>query len=155
MKYDLIFYLSKKTSYCEKALKKALSKIGGEANRITSATTPVTLGEEVTHSLKLCPLTVIIGGFNSDYDDNLATVLSRVFSTSKLTLSNMRKLSCDSGAQGYIVRDKSQILLALPDSPAAITQMISDDLLEYMKEKLSSENEEQRIVNGERRTENS
>ena len=110
MKYDLIFYLSKKTSYCEKALKKALNNIGGEARRITAATTPVALGEEVANSLRLCPLAVIIGGFNSDYDDNLATVLSRVFSNSKLTLSNMRKLSADNGTQGYIVRDKNQSL---------------------------------------------
>ena len=149
MKYDLIFYLSKKTSYCEKALKKALNNIGGEARRITAATTPVALGEEVANSLRLCPLAVIIGGFNSDYDDNLATVLSRVFSNSKLTLSNMRKLSADNGTQGYIVRDKNQILLALPDSPEAITQMLSDDLLRYMEEKLSPENREQRTVNGE------
>jgi len=148
MKYDLIFYLSKKTSYCEKALKKALKEIGGEAYHITSATTPVALGEEVAHSLKLCPLTVIIGGFNSDDDDNLATVLSRVFSNSKLTLSNMRRLNCDSGAQGYIVRDKNQILLALPDNPGDITQMCGEKLLNYIAEKTAPENGERITENG-------
>ena len=105
MKYNLIFYLSKKTSYCEKALKKALAPIGGEAHLITSATTPVDLGTQVSRSLRICPLTVIIGGFISFEDDNLRVVLSRVFSNSKLTLENMRKLRTDGGNEGYIVRD--------------------------------------------------
>ena len=140
MKYNLIFYLSRKTSYCEKALKKALSPIGAEAHQITSATTPVELGAQVSRSLKLCPLTVIIGGFNSFEDDNLRVVLSRVFSNSKLTLDNMRKLSTESGSEGYIVRDKNQILLALPDSPDDITEICSEELQEYIGSKLSKEN---------------
>ena len=143
MKFNLIFYLSRKTSYCEKALKKALAPIGGEAHRIPSATTPVELGAQVSRGLRLCPLIVIIGGFNSFEDDNLRVVLSRVFSNSSLTLENMRKLSAKSGSEGYIVRDKNQILLAFPDSPDDITEMCSEELLEYIGSKLSS-------VNGER-----
>ena len=137
MKYNLIFYLSRKTSYCEKALKKALAPIGGEAHRITSATTPVELGAQVSRGLRLCPLTVIIGGFNSFEDDNLRVVLSRVFSNSSLTLENMRKLSAKSGSEGYIVRDKNQILLAFPDSPDDITAMCSEELLGYIDSKLN------------------
>ena len=140
MKYNLIFYLSKKTSYCEKALKKALSPIGGEAHQITSATTPVDLGTQVSRSLRICPLTVIIGGFNSFEDDNLRVVLSRVFSNSKLTLDNMRKLSTERGSEGYIVRDRNQILLAFPDSPDDITEMCGEELLDYIGSKLSKEN---------------
>ena len=140
MKYNLIFYLSRKTSYCEKMLKKALAPIGGEAHQITSATTPVELGTQVSRSLRLCPLTVIIGGFNSFEDDNLRVVLSRVFSNSKLTLDNMRKLRTDGGNEGYIVRDKNQILLAFPDSPDDITEMCSEELLKYIGSKLSSVN---------------
>ena len=141
MKYNIIFYLSKKTSYCEKALKRSLTAISGEAHNITSATTPVALGEEVAHSLKICPLTVIIGGFHSDEDDNLATVLSRVFSNSPLTLDNMRKLSAESGSAGYIIRSKNQILLALPDEPADIEAMCSEKLLSFIDEKLTPQNE--------------
>ncbi|MEE3492608.1 hypothetical protein [Ruminococcus sp.] len=137
MKYNLIFYLSRKTSYCEKALKKALAPIGGEAHLITSATTPVELGAQVSRSLKLCPLTVIIGGFDSFEDDNLRVVLSRVFSNSALTLDNMRKLSAESGSEGYIIRDKNQILLSFPDSPEDITEMCGEELLEYIDSKLN------------------
>ena len=137
MKYDLIFYLSKKTSYCEKALNKALRTIGGEPHRISSATVPTALGEEVARALKTCPMAVIIGGFNSYDDDNLTTVLSRVFSNSTLTLENMRKLVAG-GKEGYIIRCKNQILLALPDDPEAIGAMCTEELLAYIEEKLSA-----------------
>lgn len=144
MKYDLIFYISKKTSYSEKAVKKRFLTIDGEANRIVCATTPTMLGEEVAHSLKLCPLTVIVGGLSADGDDNLATVLSRVFSNSGLSLKNMRSLSADSGAAGYIIRYRSQILLALPDNPEDIEEMCSDDLLRFIVQKIApTANQEQ------------
>ena len=67
-------------------------------------------------------------------------MLSRVFSNSALTLDNMRKLSAESGGEGYIVRDKNQILLSFPDSPEDITEMCSEELLEYIGSKLSSVN---------------
>ena len=135
MKYDLIFYISKKTGYCEKRLRKRLAEIDAQPNRIVSATSPTELGEEVAHSLRLCPLAVIVGGLRSTEDDNLATVLSRVFSNSALTLDNMRKIT--SGATcGYVVRCRNQMLLALPDSPDDIEAIISDDLLRYISEKL-------------------
>ena len=139
MKYDLIFYISKKTSYCERAVRKSLKSIGGEAHRVVGATTPIELGEEVSHSLRICPMAIIIGGLGSDYDDNLATVLSRVFSNSSLTLDNMRRLSSQSGAVGYIIRYRSQILLALPDSPEDIEELFSGELLSYIGDKLSAQ----------------
>ncbi len=141
MKYNLVFYLAKKTSYCEKAVKKALSAIDGEAYRIAAATSPVMLGDEVTRSLRTCPLTVIVGGLSAQGDDNLATVLSRVFSNSGLSLENMRRLSADGAEQGYIVRYKSQILLALPDHPAMIEKLCSDELLTFISEKLKPKKE--------------
>ena len=135
MKYDLIFYISKKTGYCEKRLCRRLSSIGAEPNRIVSATSPTELGEEVTHGLRLCPLVIIVGGLRSLDDDNLENVLSRVFSNSALTLDNMRKITAGS-LRGYVVRCKGQMLLALPDSPDAIDEILSDDLLRYIEEKL-------------------
>lgn len=137
MKYHLIFYISKKTSYSEKAVKKRLNTIGGEAHRIVNATTPALLGEEVGRGLRTCPLTVIVGGLGSVGDDNLATVLSRVFSNSSLSLNNMRRLTNENGATGYVIRYKNQILLALPDSPEDIEELCSDELLSYISEKAS------------------
>lgn len=137
MKYDLTFYIAKKTGYCEKRLKRIMMAIGFEPNRIVSATSPTMLGEEVTHSLRLCRLAVIIGGLHSPDDDNLATVLSRVFSVaSGISLKNMRKLPLSSGVEGYIIRYKTQMILALPDNPDDIEQMLTGDVLDYISQKL-------------------
>ena len=138
MKYDIIFYISKKTSYCEKKLTKALSQTGAEKNRVIYAVSPTELGDEVCESLRLCPLTVIIGGLSSIDDDNLAVVLSRVLSNSGLTLNHMRKITASSGHKGYIIRYKNQILLALPDSPDDIEEILSDSLVKYIEEKVKS-----------------
>lgn len=135
MRYDLIFYLSKKTGYCEKRIRSLMKKADGELHGVCSASEPTVLGEKVCDSLRSCPLAVIVGGLRSADDDNLSTVLSRVLSNSGLTLENMRKLTAPSGEQGYIIRYKSQILLALPDSPDDIESMLGDNLLEYIKEK--------------------
>jgi len=136
MKYDLIFYIAKKTGYCEKRLRRILSTIGCEPHRIVSATNPPMLGEEVTHSLRICRLAVIVGGLRSLDDDNLATVLSRVFSIAGIPLSNMRRLTYGE-SEGYLIRYKSQMILALPDNPDDIEAMLSEDVLAYLKEKLS------------------
>ena len=135
MKYDLVFYIAKKTGYCEKRLRAVLKPISASANRIVSASSPTALGEEVTHGLRLCPMVIVVGGLSSCDDDNLATVLSRVFSNSSLTLDNMRKLTADS-AQGYVIRCRSQMLLALPDDPDDIEALITPDLLRYIEEKI-------------------
>lgn len=135
MKYDLIFYISKKTGYCEKRLRSILKGIDAEPNRVVSATSPVELGEEVTHSLRICPLVMIVGGLRSMEDDNLENVLSRVFSNSTVTLDNIRRITAGASV-GYIIRCKNQILLALPDDPDDIEAMLSNDLLKYIEEKI-------------------
>lgn len=137
MKYDLIFYLAKKTGYCEKRLKPRLLSIGAEPHRIVSATSPVRLGEEVTHSLRLCQLVVIVGGLRSTYDDNLAVVLSRVFSNSGISLEHMRKLTAEGAGEGYIIRYQSQMILALPDEPDDIERLVDEKLLSYIRDKLA------------------
>lgn len=132
MKYDILFYLSKKTAYCEKQVKKAFEKIDFNIRTVNSSVTPINLGEQVCNSLKYCNIVVIIGGLYLNDDDNLSVVLSRVMSSSGLTLSNMRKLNFNNQS-GYIIRYKNQIILALPDNPSAVENMLSEDLLDYIK----------------------
>ena len=136
MKYDLIFYIAKKTGYCEKRVRKVLASIGGESHRIVSATSPTALGKEVTHSLRICPIAVIIGGLHSPDDDNLATVLSRVFSIAGISLKNMRKFKAESGTEGYIIRYQSQMILALPDDPDELESMLTEEVLDYIRKKI-------------------
>lgn len=132
MKYDILFYKSRKTSYCEKAVKNRLKKIDFEKNRVISRITPVNLGETLCESLKLCNCVVIVGAFSKNDSENLVTVLSRALSTSSLTLNNVKKLK-GVITDGYIIRYGKQIVLAMPDNPSEIEYLLSDAFLEYLK----------------------
>ena len=132
MKYDVLFYKSRRTSYCEKSLKSRLDKIQLSANRIIASVAPTKLGETLCESLTLCNLVILIGGFSKNDSENLVTVLSRAMSNSGLTLSNTRKLR---GAvnDGYMIKYDKQIIIALPDNPPEIEFLLSDKVIEYLK----------------------
>lgn len=132
MKYDILFYKSRKTSYCEKAVKNRLNKIGFEKNRVISRIAPINLGETLCESLKLCNYVVIVGAFSKNDSENLVTVLSRALSTSSLTLNNVKKLK-GVITDGYIIRYGKQAILAMPDNPSEIEYLLSDPFLEYLK----------------------
>lgn len=132
MKYDILFYKSRKTSYCQKALKKKLSEINMNVNRIIASVAPTKLGETLCESLTLCNCVVIIGGFSINDDENLSTVLSRAMSNSGLNLNNVRKLK---GAiyDGYVIKLNKQMIIALPDNPDEIEFLLNDCFLTYVR----------------------
>lgn len=131
MKYDVLFYKSRKTSYCEKALKAKLSTINMSTNRIIASVAPTKLGETLCESLTLCNCVVIIGGFTVNDNENLTTVLSRAMSNSGLNLKNARKLK---GAiyDGYIIKLNKQMIIALPDNPEEIDFLLNENFLLYL-----------------------
>lgn len=133
IKCDLIFYLSKKTSYCEKRLVKLLSPYDIEPNRILYSTSTTDLGIYTCESLNLTNIVILIGGLNTNGDENTKTILSRVLSSSGLSLKNARKLTSQN-EEGYIVKFKKQMIIALPDNPDDIEEMLTEDLLKFIKE---------------------
>ena len=93
MKCNLVFYLARKTSYCEKALKKAIAEIDTGLHTICASTTPLMLGEKLTEALKTCNLVFIIGGLGFSGENRLSDVLSRALATTKVKIGDVRKLS--------------------------------------------------------------
>lgn len=135
MKCDLIFYLARKTSYCEKALKKQLEEIGLGLNSVTASTTPVMLGEKLITSLSRCNLVFIIGGLGFSGKIGLSDVLSKALSTTKVTPSDIWRLRNDLGKQyGYLIRCGKQMIVALPDKPDELSEMFSPALVSRIKE---------------------
>lgn len=131
MKYDILFYKSRKTSYCEKTLKAKLSTIDMSVNRIIASVAPTKLGETLCESLTLCNCVVVIGGFSVNDNENLVTVLSRAMSNAGLKLSNTRKLK---GAiyDGYVIKYNKQMIIALPDNPSEIDFLLNEKFMEYL-----------------------
>ncbi|MBQ4105398.1 MAG: hypothetical protein IJC86_03310 [Clostridia bacterium] len=135
MKCDLIFYLARRTSYCEKALKKQLAEIGIGLNEVTASTTPVMLGEKLVDSLGRCNLVFIIGGLGFSGKNGLSDVLSKALSATRVTIADTRKLRNEIGKQyGYLIRCGKQMIVALPDKPDELSEMFSPALVSCIKD---------------------
>lgn len=133
MKCNLVFYLARKTSYCEKALKKVLSKIDVELNTVCASTNPLMLGEKLTEALKICNLVFIIGGLGFSGENRLSDVLSRALATTKVEIGDVKKLTNTVGKScGYLIRSGNQLIVALPDNPEELTAMLSPQLKTYI-----------------------
>lgn len=134
MKCDLIFYLARRTSYCEKALRKQLEELGIELNVITASTTPLMLGEKLVSSFSRCNLVFIIGGLGFSGKSGLSDVLSKALSATKVTASDIKKLKNNLGKQyGYVIRQGKQMIVALPDKPEELSDMFSPALINCLK----------------------
>lgn len=133
MKCNLVFYLARKTSYCEKALKKAIAEIDTELHTICASTTPLMLGEKLTEALKTCNLVFIIGGLGFSGENRLSDVLSRALATTKVKIGDVRKLSNSVGKNcGYLIRSGNQLIVALPDNPEELSAMLSSQIKSYI-----------------------
>ena len=134
MKCDLIFYLARRTSYCEKALKKQLEDLSMSLNHITASTTPIMLGEKLVAAFNRCNLVFIIGGLGFSGKSGLSDVLSKALASTKVTASDIKKLKNDLGKQyGYVIRCGKQMIVALPDKPEELSQMFSPALVSCIK----------------------
>ena len=133
MKCNLVFYLARKTGYCEKALKKALSELDTQLNTVCASTTPLMLGEKLTDALKTCNLVFIIGGLGFSGENRLSDVLSRALATTKVEIGDVRRLNNNIGKNcGYLIRSGNQLIVALPDNPEELTEMLSSQLKTYI-----------------------
>lgn len=133
MKCNLVFYLARKTSYCEKALKKSLIKADIEINNVCASTTPVMLGEKLTEALSVCNLVFIVGGLGFSGENRLSDVLSRALSGTSVTINDVRKLTNPIGKnEGYMIRSGNQLIVALPDNPEELTAMLSSQIKTYI-----------------------
>ncbi|MBQ9742259.1 MAG: hypothetical protein IJV88_01105 [Ruminococcus sp.] len=135
MKCDLIFYLARRTSYCEKALKKQLEELSLGLNTVTASTTPVMLGEKLVESFGRCNLVFIIGGLGFTGRNGLSDVLSKALSATKVTIADTWKLRNNIGKQyGYMIRCGRQMIIALPDKPEELREMFTPALISCIKD---------------------
>lgn len=135
MKFDLIFYLAKKTNFCEIKLKRILEDYNTTSNTIFAATTPIELGACLTQSLDRCYLVFIIGGLSTGEPQAFQNVISRAIANSGSGVTAAKKLRSKSGAcDGYLISSGKQMIVALPDEPSEIEYMLSEKVLQYIIE---------------------
>ncbi len=139
MKFDLIFYQSKKTSLCEKKLSELLNKSSISVNTTAFSTTPIALGQRLVESLNCCYLVFVIGNLSTGDSNSFTRVISRAIANSKLTLCNTKKLRSLLGPDGYIISCGKQVIVALPDDPCEIEAMLSHEVIDYITKTVPTE----------------
>lgn len=133
MDCQIIFYMSLKTGYCEKAVKKKLSCSEFNVAAVSSAATVKDLGKCLADAVNKYDLIVIVGGLSKNGNDNIVQVLSHAFSRSNANLNIKKMLNPNkNGDSGYILESGEQIILVLPDEPESLEPMLSNSLIKYI-----------------------
>ena len=131
MKCTIIYYSARKTSFCEKALKKAFSEMGLNLTSAVFATKRETLGDELKKAFEACNIVFTVGGLEFEDNRSVRDIISQAAAGSKPSLC--RRLKNPQGDDGYLVRAGNQLLVMLPDEPQQIEIMTRGLLAEYIK----------------------
>lgn len=141
MECYLIYYCSKKTALCEKAVKTELKSCGVEIIKTLGAADPLYLGNMLTDGLNHCGVVITIGGLNSFKTDSLEKILSSAIEKSGVTIENVRKLPLDIEQDkfGYLIEKGNQCIIALPDNPEEISELFENFLSNYFEDKIKTD----------------
>ena len=130
MNCELIFYLSTKTGLCEKALRSSVSGLGLALNKTGFATSPEKLGKLITAAFERNDAVFIVGGLTGD-TNGVENILSKALANK--APDDLKKLKNPlSSADGYLVRQGGQLLIALPDEPEEIEAVFGGPLRAYI-----------------------
>ena len=125
-----LFYNARKTSLCERMLKKSFLGINLEPHDISFVTDKKALKKILTDSFKECNIVFIIGGLGFGDERNISDILSRLLKPS--CVDECKKLKNDTGDDGYVVRANNQLLILLPDEPEQIQAIMKGAVLGYI-----------------------
>ncbi|MGN1126847.1 MAG: hypothetical protein ACI4RI_05345 [Ruminococcus sp.] len=132
MKCDVIFYLAKKTALCQKKLGETLKSGGYEINTVTAATTPQSLGMQLTDDLECVNLVFIVGGLRDNDIRGVSNVFSKALANSSTDIIPKRLKNEIGLFDGYILRSGKQTIICIPDTPKEIESILNDSLLNYL-----------------------
>ena len=131
MNCELIFYLSGKTGLCEKAFASSLEGLNLSCRRSSFATSPETLGKSLIAAFERCNAVFVIGGIAPGDRSGIESVLSTALANKRP--DDVKKLKNRlSRSDGYVVRRGGQLLVALPDEPAEIQDILNSERRGYL-----------------------
>lgn len=136
MNCHIIFYMAKKTSLCEKALKKSIDTFSIHSEKTIFATSPKQLGSSLINALSVSNIVFTVGGL-SDFDE---ASIENVFSNalSKHPEAEVKKLrNTISDNHGYLITQGCQAIIALPDEPDEISNILNKSVQEYLQKHIN------------------
>lgn len=128
---ELIFYAARKTSLCERSLRKSFSELDLIADEAKFAANCKTLGELVVSSLKTNDIVFVTGGLDIGGESDSPSVFARAFADNPPL--EMNRLKNSSGSDGYVFASDSQAIILLPDDPQQIENIMNGALRGFLK----------------------
>lgn len=131
MNCQLIFYSARKTAFCERSLSRCFSGLNIRLLNVSFAVDSKELGEYVTKAFESCDLVFIVGGFSLDGDKRILNILSNALA--KANVDEVKKLYNEDGEDGYVFKSGNQLLIALPDAPYHICEIMQGPVSRYIQ----------------------
>lgn len=131
MNCSIIYYSARKTSFCEKVLKKSFPDLGLNLSMAVFATKREALGEELAKAFNNTDTVFTVGGLGFDDRRSVRDLVSNASKDSEPDLC--RRLKNDGGDDGYMLRAGKQLLVMLPDEPEQIEEIMRGPLAAYIK----------------------
>ncbi len=128
---ELIFYAARKTSLCERSLRKSFSELDLIADEAKFALNSKALGQLVTSSLKTNDIVFVTGGLDMGGDNDSPGIFARVFADNPP--KEMKRLKNSSGSDGYVFASDLQAIVLLPDEPEQIESIMNGALRGFLK----------------------
>lgn len=130
MNCRLVFFAARKTSFCERALRKSFSELDLELVKTCFATDSEQLGVELTDAFKKLNVVFVVGGLGFDDEKGIKSIISRALC--ETPVNDCKKLKNEYGDDGYVIRAANQLLVLLPDEPAQIEEIMHGPLKKYI-----------------------
>ncbi len=132
MNCELIFYLAAKTNLCEKSLEASLKNLDLNFRTSLFATESNNLGNLIIEAFEKTNVVFVIGGLGTDGEIGIENILSKALANK--SPDDLKKLkNITGGADGYLIRQGGQLLIALPDSPPEIEAFFEGPLRNYLE----------------------
>ena len=128
---ELIFYAARKTSLCERSLRKSFSELDMIAGESKFAANCKARGELVVSSLQTNDIVFVTGGLDIGGDTDGPSVFARALADNPP--KEMKRLKNSSGSDGYVFASDSQAIILLPDDPQQIENIMNGALRGFLK----------------------
>lgn len=126
-----VFYSARKTSLCERALKKSFSELDLDMGNISFAADKGSLCNVLTEVFGECNIVFVIGGLGFGDERDVKNIVSRLIKSS--CVDDCKKLKNPLGDDGCVVRAQHQLLVLLPDEPEQIEAIMQGAIAGYIK----------------------
>ena len=130
MDCSVIYYAARKTSFCEKTLKRCFSPLHWRISTAGFANGAQDLGERLIAAFDSGEICVVVGGLNFSDDRSAVRIISHAAVNSQPDL--VRRQLCRGGC-GYLLCAGGQLLLLLPDEPAQIEEIMCGNISKFIR----------------------